>query len=710
MSETRKKWSWRRWRRRWSERRAALALRWRIWFDRHVVSHEKRRAWRRRWDRRTKRIGQAVENTGYKVLPNRPDAVPNTFWTRLSKRIDDFIDNHLYPPALRKQHGRAYRDWWQEITAPFRHANARVGQWLGDSLLPTLTPVGFKKTFFNLKGVAAALLLAALSCAVIFWLVPAWRSHNEFKWSAQARLLWDRGYSLLAYQSAVRALQYNEKNEEALRVLAERSERQGLAEAMFWRRKVVECAKTPSNQLAWAATAIKFEPAPCPTASRILEGIGGAETNALLYHVVSAQFDAKNGRFSDAEKHYLAAQTLEPANADVQLALALLRLQSRDALKVTQAEATLAALSQQSNTVVRALRSLVTITAARGDLETARDYSRRILANEAATFEDRLAHLDVLTRKRDPGCAAFQRIFQEQVSANPLYVAQLASWMSAHKQAQQARQWFSRLPAAIQRSDMVRLAQADTYAEDADWQGLEQYLLQEPTQTVDRGWGAIEFMRQALLARAYRGQGDSRAFEDNFGRAKDLAAGMAQRITRLTRLVMSWGWETELDELLWTTFEKFPEETWAPNLLLNRYRERNDSDGIRRVFALQFKRTPNDNLLKNNLAMMLLLQKQDLPTAHKLAFESHEQNPGDAVNTSTYALSLLLQGKPMEGRKLMETLGTNVLKVPSIAAYYTIITASTGDKQTARQYLEFARRADLLPEEKALLEGVRKSL
>ena len=59
---------------------------------------------------------------------------------------------------------------------------------------------------------------------------------------------------------------------------------------------------------------------------------------------------------------------------------------------------------------------------------------------------------------------------------------------------------------------------------------------------------------------------------------------------------------------------------------------------------------------------------------------------------------------------MMETLGPDVLKVPSIAAYYALITEATGDPKTARQYLDLARQADLLPEEKALLERLRKRL
>ncbi len=706
MPETRKKWSFRRWRRRWNERVDALSLRWRIWFDRYILSHGTRRAWRRRWNRRSQRIGQAVENAGYKVLPNHPHAAPDTFWTKFIKRIDDSADR-FYPAGIRRQHARDFGHWWHQFTSPFRHANDRVGRWLADFLLPTLTPVGFRKTFFNWKGIVAAAALLGLISFVALGLIPGWRSHNDFKWAAQARLLLNRGYQLMAFQSALRAFQHNEHNEEAAQVLAEITERQGLSDALIWRRRVVECADSATNQLSLAATALKFEPAPCPTAGRILSSINGAATNSPQFHIVAAQYEAKNGRPAPAENHYLAALTLAPADVDVELALALLRLQMRDPAKITRAQVTLAALSQQTNTAVRALRSLVSVAAARGDFESAVQYSTRLLAQESSTFDDRLAHLDLLARKRDPGCATFLATLQEQVSANPLYVAQLGRWMSAHKQSKAARLWFSRLPVAIQRSDVVRFATADTYVSDSDWAGMEQFLQQSAD---SRGWGTIEFVRQALLARAYRGLGDRRACADNLGRAKDLAAGMAQRLSSLTRQVIAWGWDEEVEDLLWTVFERFPDETWAADLLSKKYRLRDDTDGIRRVFALQLKRSPRDSLLKNNLAMVLLLQGVDLPTAHQLASEAHAENPESAISTSTYAFSLLIQGKPAEGRKAMEALGTNVLKVPSIAAYYAVITAATGDKTTARQYLELARNTDLLPEEKALLNGVRKRL
>ena len=56
---------------------------------------------------------------------------------------------------------------------------------------------------------------------------PAVALAQRIKWAAQARLLLNRDYQSLAYQGALRALQHNDRNEEAGRVLADMFERRG---------------------------------------------------------------------------------------------------------------------------------------------------------------------------------------------------------------------------------------------------------------------------------------------------------------------------------------------------------------------------------------------------------------------------------------------------------------------------------------------------
>ena len=688
-------------------------LLWRTWFDRHILTRETRRRWRRGWNHRWSNLGRAVERIGYKMLPHRPDATTDTGWATLLTRVDEFFTQRIYPPENRRRHAHVLRLWWEEFSAPFSSANNTVRRWLGDSLLPVLTPAGFKKNLWNWKGALGGLGLVGLAVWIGFWLVPQWQAHQEAKWAAQARLLLNRGYHAMAYQGAIRVLQKDERNPEACRILADWFERQNLPDALVWRRRVTEQAGDSTNQLALAATAVKFEPSPSATASRILSSLSGTAAGSLQFQIVSAQYESRAGNLLAAEKHYLAARQLEPANSEVELALALLRMQMRDATRAALAESTFTSLSEQTNLslTIRALRSRVTLALKRGDFDTAEECSKRILSNESSTFEDRLTHLEVLTRKRSPEQGRFQATLQEQVAANPLYVAQLGGWMTSRQQTREALAWFGQLPPAIQHADLVLLATADAYVGAGDWEGLEQFLSAGRSGSVRQpGWGTIEFLRQALLARAHRGLGEPRAFAENFRGAKRLASGMATRLAKLHWLIATWGWSDEMEDLLWTVFDRFPNEAWAADGLLKKYYAQKNTEGIRRVFAQQLKRTPNDALLKNNLAMILLLRGEDLPTAHRLALEAHQHSPHSSVNASTYAFSLLVQGNPEAGRKVMDTLGPEILKVPSIAAYYAIITAATGDLDTARTHLEFVKQIELFPEERALIEAVKRQL
>jgi hypothetical protein len=701
MPERRKPWSLRRWRRRWKDRRAALALRWRIWYDRHILSQARRREWRRRWQRRSTRLGRAVEQVGFKLLPQRRDATAESRWTRGLRQFESLLDQRVYPAEARLRHRRALRQGWRDFSAPFRHGNAWVRHAFDAYLLPALTPAGFKKRLVNRRGLAALAVLLGLTALTAFWLVPHWARHHEQKWTAQARLLLGRGYLAQAYQKAVRVLRRDAQNIEAMRVLADLLERQGLSEALTWRRKIVQVEKTSDDQLALAATAIRFEPAPSPTASRLLADLRAVTNHSARYEAVAAEYEVKRGEFSAAEAHYLAALAQNPANRETELALAVLRLSARDAAKVALARQSLDALSTQTNMAVRALRPLVTFSAARGDWASALQYSHRVLADEHSAFEDRITHLGVLAGKRDPERAAFLRTLQDQVSANPQFVAQLSTWMTANGEAHPALVWMEQLALAVRQAEPVLIATADLYAAEQDWSGMEQFL-------ADSRWGTLEYVRQAMLARAYRGLGQPRACADSLERATDLASGMSLRLTALARLLSGWGWEREAENVIWAVAERFPDESWAGEALLRRYYERGNSEGLRQVFALQMKRSPNDLSLKNNLAMLLLLLRQELPTAHQLARVVHEQNPASAVNASTYAFSLYIQGRATEGRKILESLSSETLKAPSLAVYYAILADATGDSAAAQASLQYARLARLLPEEKAMLERIKK--
>jgi hypothetical protein len=227
---------------------------------------------------------------------------------------------------------------------------------------------------------------------------------------------------------------------------------------------------------------------------------------------------------------------------------------------------------------------------------------------------------------------------------------QLAMWMISQNRARETRIWLAKLPPAIRHSDQVLVATAEAFTAESNWRGLEGFL-----QTERPNWGTIEYLRQALLAKAYRGLGDQGAYKENFGRARELAAGMYLRLSQFTDTISRWGWREEVEGLLWEMFSRYPAESRAPSMLLESYFQQGNTDGIRRIFEQQMTTRTNDVPLMNNLAVVLLLQKRDLPRAFKLAEYAHKQVPESAVYASTYAYSLVCQNKPGEARKLMES-------------------------------------------------------
>ena len=76
---------------------------------------------------------------------------------------------------------------------------------------------------------------------------------------------------------------------------------------------------------------------------------------------------------------------------------------------------------------------------------------------------------------------------------------------------------------------------------------------------------------------------------------------------------------------------------------------------------------------------------------------------------TTYAYSLLTQGNAKEALRIMSSLSEEQLRDPTISTYYGIFLAANGDEK-ARTYLDFGKQANLLPEEKALIDKAYASL
>ena len=110
------------------------------------------------------------------------------------------------------------------------------------------------------------------------------------------------------------------------------------------------------------------------------------------------------------------------------------------------------------------------------------------------------------------------------------------------------------------------------------------------------------------------------------------------------------------------------------------------------------------------MANLYLLRKSDLEKACRLASEAYHTAPTDPFFTSTYAYSLLMQKKSDEALKVLADLKPEYLKIPSVAAYYGVVQSQSGHKELAKQPLELAQTAKLLPEEMEMVRLAKVGL
>src|SRR5205807_10547084 len=93
----------------------------------------------------------------------------------------------------------------------------------------------------------------------------------------------------------------------------------------------------------------------------------------------------------------------------------------------------------------------------------------------------------------------------------------------------------------------------------------------------------------------------------------------------------------------------------------------------------------------------------------RVAAEVYHKAPANPAYMTTDAYSLLSQGNAKEALRIMSSLSEEQLSDATISTYYGIFLAANGD-QKARPYLDFGKRASLLPEEKALIDKAYASL
>jgi Flp pilus assembly protein TadD len=503
--------------------------------------------------------------------------------------------------------------------------------------------------------------------------------------------------------SARRALQLNANSTGAMRVMAQLAEKSRDRSALDWRRKIVELEPdSRPDILALSNSALQL--GDIHTAEKSLARIDDKGKQTAAFHAAAARLANARKNSAEAKNEFGKALRLAPDDESYQMEYALACLEQPVA---TEREEGLRILNKLRGSPAQrsaATRSLfLDGVARRHDPQELRSLAKDLQSYPGALFTDRLLYLDVLRRLRDPEYATYLTNIEKDASSKPADLAALLSWMSANNLSLIAIDFAKPLPQKILDQWPVPWALAEAYAKINDWPALEKL-------TKTANWDKFDFVRRAFLTRALRAENNAVAAGREWSETVKSASAQSQSLLLLARIINDWGWKDESLDLFWQ-LAKYPEVQFdALHTLYLHYANIHNTQGLYRVLSRLNEIDPGDLKVQNNLAQISLLLNVDLERARKWVSDLYGKEPANAAYVSTYAFSLYTKGDVKGALNVISKLREEELQEPSLAAYYGIFLAASGDKIKAREYLERGKKADLLPEEKTLIERAETAL
>ncbi|MDQ6860658.1 MAG: hypothetical protein M3032_05830 [Verrucomicrobiota bacterium] len=527
----------------------------------------------------------------------------------------------------------------------------------------------------------------------------SWRKQNLAKQTSQFAAQGD-------FQSAVlvarRLLQLDENNLVAARAMAQVAEKAGSADAVTWRKKIVQLEPQPANELALAKCALRF--GQIDLADHVVDAFPQTARQTVAYHEIAGAVSLAQKNMAAAEEHFAAAVEFAPSDSHLVLNLALVRLGSPEPRRVEQARASLNILSKQPVHRLASLRALAADALAHGDRANARQWATALQTEADTTFADALVYFQ--TVEGTDATQAALRDLQATASTSASSAAELITFLNRHDLAQAAVDWSATLPKPIVETQPVPLAIAESFSFLQNWNSLQKWV-------EGKNWGAYESMRLAVESHALRrlspADRSSMQSETAWRAAVKAAQSHPEQLAGIAQLAEGWGYTDNAAAAWWALANETDHSRTALYALQRIYKAQRDTRGLLRVATRALELNPNDLVAANNCASLGLLLSSD-NTARRLALKLHAEHPANRAFAATYAFALHSEGKNAEALKVIETLKDEELRHPAIAAYYVVMLVEGKKLNRARAFLNDAKRASLLPEEQKLLSAATRKL
>jgi hypothetical protein len=244
---------------------------------------------------------------------------------------------------------------------------------------------------------------------------------------------------------------------------------------------------------------------------------------------------------------------------------------------------------------------------------------------------------------------------------------------------------------------------ADAYARSSEWKRLREFL-------DDGNWADSEYLRRAFLSRALEKLDEPTLATQEWKDAVSAARSRpdsAQRLERLARIAVQWGWEQRAEELMWSMARSPSCPRWVLDTLWTSAGKRADTAQLHKISGLLALADPQSVVFRNNRAFFSLLLRSEDGNPQREAEKLFQENLGNSTVAVTWAFALYQRGKVAEALAVTASLPREELLKPENALFHAIFLLAAGESAKAGEFLPVAQKVTIFPEEKALLDRAR---
>ncbi|NBR58919.1 MAG: hypothetical protein EBT89_07140 [Opitutaceae bacterium] len=547
---------------------------------------------------------------------------------------------------------------------------------------------------WSYSGLATILVLASLA----HWAYPWWTQRNSVRLAQQWLITGHYQYAAEAIREAMFIAPGNPQTWRIAAELAEIGGKKSLA-VEYARRAANLPPKNLERSLAWSAAALRADQV--STAELALSTISIEKLNASAHaQRLLGEIARRQVRLTAAKNHFAAARAIDGPVAINEVPLGVILLNAVAPAERQQGFHLLTKWISNREWGAVALRGLLKDALDHNELAPLRQWADALRVHPNCTLSDMPDCLRALARADQQHYAQVLAAMEKDHAATPEAATQLLSWLNQIGRSADAVKWMQTLPPAAMQRPPLAVAAAEALRQTGDWPALQAW-------THQKNWGPeADFLRWAYGLQAAHQLNDNKIAEELWRTLESHAQINSTHALFAAATIYSWGRTTEAEALWWQAATHDGQIAIdALGSLARHYQTQRDADGQYRVFRQLHALRPHDADIGNNFAFFATLTGREQRQTQQIIQANLALAPQQPTYLATAAFMLFMQNRSAESLALLQP---HVAEVPTslpLKFAYGLALAGTGEKITARTFLDTLPPASLTEREVEIIKA-----